>query len=79
MSRGEKCPTCSAAVTRTTHKLFPFCTQRCQMIDLGRWFGEEYRVPGEPADPEAVARELIARGGGDGGSDGNSGDSGDSH
>ena len=23
---------------------FPFCSDRCQMIDLGRWLGEEYRI-----------------------------------
>jgi len=25
----------------------PFCGERCKMADLGRWLGEEYRVPGE--------------------------------
>lgn len=23
---------------------FPFCSNRCRMIDLGRWLGEEYRI-----------------------------------
>ena len=23
---------------------FPFCSERCRMIDLGKWFDEEYRV-----------------------------------
>lgn len=27
----------------------PFCSARCKMVDLGRWFHEEYVVPGEPA------------------------------
>ena len=31
----------------------PFCCERCKMADLGRWLGEDYRVPGEPAAPEA--------------------------
>ena len=31
---------------------FPFCSDRCRLSDLGKWFGEEYRVsrgtrPGE--------------------------------
>jgi endogenous inhibitor of DNA gyrase (YacG/DUF329 family) len=30
-------------------KLFPFCSERCHLVDLGRWLGEEYRIPGEPA------------------------------
>lgn len=27
----------------------PFCSERCKLIDLGRWFNEEYVVPGEDA------------------------------
>ncbi len=27
----------------------PFCSKRCADIDLGRWLGERYRVPGPPA------------------------------
>ncbi len=25
----------------------PFCSQRCQQIDLGRWLNEEYRISEE--------------------------------
>lgn len=32
----------------------PFCSKRCSQIDLGRWLGGEYRVPGEPADVTAA-------------------------
>jgi len=36
----------------------PFCSQRCKMADLGRWLGEEYRVPAEtPAAPDADEEE----------------------
>jgi endogenous inhibitor of DNA gyrase (YacG/DUF329 family) len=24
---------------------FPFCSSKCKLIDLGRWLGENYRVP----------------------------------
>ncbi len=24
----------------------PFCSERCQMVDLGTWVDEGYRVPG---------------------------------
>ena len=44
-----KCPTCrGAALSRTAegpNKAFPFCSSRCQMIDLGRWLDEDYRIP----------------------------------
>lgn len=45
------CPTCKAPVTRGApgaSKLFPFCSERCHLVDLGRWLGEEFRIPGEP-------------------------------
>lgn len=29
---------------------FPFCGERCRLIDLGKWASEEYRVPGAAAD-----------------------------
>jgi hypothetical protein len=47
------CPTCRQPVRKDParpSKLFPFCSERCHLVDLGRWLGEEYRVPGAPAD-----------------------------
>ncbi len=26
----------------------PFCSERCQLLDLQNWIDERYRVPGEP-------------------------------
>jgi len=42
------CPTCKKAVTKGRNERYPFCTERCRLIDLGRWIDEDYRVPGEP-------------------------------
>lgn len=45
------CPICGGPVgPRETNKLFPFCSQRCQNVDLGRWLSEDYRIPGPPMD-----------------------------
>jgi uncharacterized protein len=30
----------------------PFCSERCKMVDLGRWLGEEYRAPVTEHEPE---------------------------
>ncbi|MCW8306614.1 DNA gyrase inhibitor YacG [Acidiphilium sp. PA] len=31
----------------------PFCSRRCRTVDLGRWFGEDYKVSTEePAAEE---------------------------
>jgi uncharacterized protein len=35
----------------------PFCSQRCQLQDLGRWAGGAYRVPADEADPGAAETE----------------------
>lgn len=43
-----KCPTCRGRSFKADNKAFPFCGERCQLIDLGRWLDEEYRVPDEP-------------------------------
>jgi uncharacterized protein len=49
------CPICQKpAATRPDNPSAPFCSPRCRQLDLGRWLGEEYRVPerhpdGEPA------------------------------
>jgi endogenous inhibitor of DNA gyrase (YacG/DUF329 family) len=31
---------------------FPFCSPRCRTIDLGRWLGEEYRIPEGPTEAQ---------------------------
>ena len=52
-----KCPTCRRPVSKDParpSKLFPFCSERCHLADLGRWLTEEYRIPGPPADPIAA-------------------------
>lgn len=28
----------------------PFCSQRCQLVDLGEWFLEEKRIPSDEFD-----------------------------
>lgn len=51
------CPTCKAPVQKGApglEKLFPFCSERCHLVDLGRWLGEEYRIAGEPAGAAGV-------------------------
>ena len=55
MTAGNKtarCPTCRAIVPLPRDKLYPFCSERCHLVDLGRWLGEEYRIP-EPEDSES--------------------------
>jgi endogenous inhibitor of DNA gyrase (YacG/DUF329 family) len=34
-------------------KWFPFCSDRCRLIDLGRWHDEEFRIPAAEQPSEA--------------------------
>lgn len=45
-----KCATCDKDVpsVRPRPSYFPFCSERCQLADLGKWLDEEYKVS-EPA------------------------------
>jgi endogenous inhibitor of DNA gyrase (YacG/DUF329 family) len=43
------CPICGKPTAEATR---PFCGARCADVDLGRWFGETYRVPAEPVEAE---------------------------
>jgi endogenous inhibitor of DNA gyrase (YacG/DUF329 family) len=29
-------------------RFFPFCSERCKLIDLGAWFDADYRIAGKP-------------------------------
>lgn len=50
-----KCPTCSAAVEwNEEHCWRPFCSERCKLIDLGSWFDESNRIPGEDTPPSST-------------------------
>ncbi len=48
------CPTCRKLTPWDGNQFRPFCSERCKMIDLGAWAGEEYRIPAEekPEDEE---------------------------
>ena len=42
------CPICRTEFDRRLSPALPFCSQRCQLVDLRRWLGEEYGFPVEP-------------------------------
>lgn len=49
-----ECPTCNKvfAVSRKEDALYrPFCSERCKLVDLGRWLDGTYIVS-EPAKPD---------------------------
>ncbi|HEX5221561.1 MAG TPA: DNA gyrase inhibitor YacG [Verrucomicrobiae bacterium] len=49
-----KCPTCRKSGTWFAGKYGPFCSHRCKLIDLGKWFSEAHTVS-SPLRPEDLA------------------------
>lgn len=44
-----KCVKCGTPIKNRKKGDPPFCSERCRLMDLGKWAGGEYSVPGEPA------------------------------
>lgn len=43
-SRVIPCPICKKPGPWQDGLAFPFCSERCKMVDLGKWLGEEHRI-----------------------------------
>ena len=41
------CSLCGHPFNKTDNKAFPFCSVRCQQIDLGQWLDEKLGLPVE--------------------------------
>lgn len=41
------CPKCDRQFPSETSPAMPFCSERCRLLDLGRWFEEAYSLPVE--------------------------------
>ena len=50
--RSLRCPSCRKLVLRTEED-FPFCSDRCRVVDLGKWASGGYVVSTPIADSEA--------------------------
>jgi len=52
-----RCPICKKPV-KSTDSQFPFCSERCRTIDLGKWASGGYVI----SSPVSDAEELIQEG-----------------
>jgi hypothetical protein len=51
-----KCPICGKTV-ELGEPDFPFCSERCRILDLGNWASEKYRIS-SPANPQQDEEEA---------------------
>ena len=48
-----RCPSCGTLVLPADAD-FPFCSDRCRLIDLGKWASGAYRISSPVHDPELL-------------------------
>ena len=52
-----RCPICKKAV-KSTDSDFPFCSDRCRLIDLGKWASGQYVISSPETDAEDAIRDT---------------------
>jgi len=53
------CPACGRVAlyeSPADAPCFPFCSERCRLVDLDKWFREEYRIPDDIAEEGTTGR-----------------------
>ncbi|HTV08258.1 MAG TPA: DNA gyrase inhibitor YacG [Candidatus Aquilonibacter sp.] len=56
MAKILHCPICRKEVPLDSANV-PFCSDRCRLIDLGKWASGDYKISSPAFDPE-LAEEL---------------------
>lgn len=54
------CPTCKKAVAGDNPD-FPFCSERCRLIDLGKWASGQYVISSPVTDISEAIDEISKR------------------
>lgn len=49
----HRCPICKKPTDAEVHKDFPFCSERCRLLDLGNWAAERYVISESVIDEDA--------------------------
>jgi endogenous inhibitor of DNA gyrase (YacG/DUF329 family) len=53
MSKALFCPICKQTVLAENEN-FPFCSDRCRLIDLGKWASGDYKISSPILDPDLL-------------------------
>ena len=52
-----RCPSCKKEATWDNNPFRPFCSERCRIMDLGKWASEGYRIAGEKKETQGEDSE----------------------
>jgi uncharacterized protein len=65
MSKTLECPICKREVVEPDQASprghFPFCSERCKLIDLGRWLGGKYQIASDTDDESDDEFDVVKR------------------
>lgn len=51
----RNCPICATPVDSQSNREFPFCSERCRLLDLGAWAAGKYAVSEPVFDEEELS------------------------
>ena len=60
----SRCPVCNKVIDEATRqdsriaKFYPFCSDRCKLIDLGKWFDGNYRIAAQADEVEEQGEQA---------------------
>ncbi|HTT09159.1 MAG TPA: DNA gyrase inhibitor YacG [Gammaproteobacteria bacterium] len=58
--RVTRCPTCGRRFDVSTgHSHLPFCSERCQFVDLGAWLNESRRISEESTADQQTPENVV--------------------
>ncbi len=58
-SKQVSCPSCKKKIIWSVEELWrPFCSERCQLIDLGKWADGGHTIAGEELVNPELSHEL---------------------
>ena len=60
----SRCPVCDKVIDKAARqdsriaKFYPFCSDRCKLIDLGKWFDGNYRIAAQANEEEETGEKA---------------------
>jgi uncharacterized protein len=64
----NRCPKCNKIMDEATRqaslngKFYPFCSNRCKLIDLGKWLDAGYKIPAVEEDEKTGENDTKSDG-----------------
>jgi len=60
MTLNVPCPTCNATVAwQPSSEFRPFCSKRCQLLDLGEWADESHKISQKVSVETPLTEEML--------------------